>query len=230
MKHTHLLHTQMIEAIEAQDLPKVRDLIANGVKVNYINNSCASSAIEAAANVGNVEIVKFLIESKADPNKWYMRSPLVIAIDKEFVDIANLLIHAGADVNTDPEFDLTPLMRAASLNDFQLVKKLIDAGADVNAWGKESNPPLSIAACRAYNEIYEYILPLVDPSYLDRFLDEGLLIAIIEDSIVGIEFLASVNVNLNCRDFNGETALIYAIKNGHFSSAKRLIELGADIL
>lgn len=229
MAHTHLLHTEMIEAIKAQDLVKVQDFIAKGIKVNYINNSFYSSAIEAATNIGNKEIVKLLLKAKADPNNWYSRSPLVIAIDREFVDIANLLIDAGADVNIDPEIDLTPLNLAVHINSLQLTIKLINAGADVNAQGRESNSAIAIAGSYAYKEIYKYLLPLVDPSRVDEFLEDGLVCAVLDDSLVGIEFLVSRNVDVNYRDYRGQTALIYSITNGHPSSAKKLIELGADI-
>jgi hypothetical protein len=39
MKNTHLLHTEMIESIEKQDLQKIQKLIAEGAKINYVNNS-----------------------------------------------------------------------------------------------------------------------------------------------------------------------------------------------
>jgi uncharacterized protein len=228
MMHTHLLHTQLIEAIKNQELIKVQELIAEGVKINYVNNSCSSTAMEAATDIGNIGIVNFLIRSKADPNKWYQRSPLVIATDKGFIDIANLLIDIGANVNTDPELDLTPLLCAVHLNCIQLVKKLIDAGADASAWGRESNPPLSIAGCYEYKEIYEYLSPLIDPNYYTQFTEEGLFLAVMEQSLVGIEFLVSMNVNINCKDDVGETPLISATKYRHTSSAKKLLELGAD--
>jgi uncharacterized protein len=229
MKHNHLLHTQLIEAIKNQDFIKVQELIAEGVKINYVNNSCSSTAIEAATDVGNIEIVDFLIRSKADPDKWYQRSPLVIATEKGFIDIANLLIDVCANVNTDPELDLTPLLCVVHLDSIQLVKKLIDAGADVSAWGRESNPPLSMAGCYGYKEIYEYLLPLIEPNYYTQFNEEGLFLAVMEQSLVGIEFLVSMNVNINCKDDIGETPLISATKYGHTSSAKKLMELDADI-
>lgn len=208
MPHTHLLHTQMIEAIEAQNISKVKELMAQGVQVNYINNSCASSAIEAATKLGDLEMVTLLLSvKKADPNRWYTSNPLTIAIDKGFLDIAHLLIERGADVNIDPEIDMTPLVVAVYANNFQLVKKLVERGADVKAVGSQSSIALSVAASNGYKEIYDYLLPLVNPNSLDEFLDEAVWFAIEENSLVGIEFLASVNANLNCGYFNGDTPL-----------------------
>ncbi|WP_218959063.1 ankyrin repeat domain-containing protein [Baaleninema simplex] len=220
----------MIEAIKAENISKIEELIAQGVQVNYINNSCASSAIEAATKLNNIEIVTLLLSVKnADPNQWYMRSPLAIAIDNEFLDIADLLIEHGADVNINPDMDMTPLMCAVSINNLQLVKRLIDAGADVNAAGKESNPPLSIAASSGYKEIYEYLLPLINKNYLQEFIEEAIWCAIIDNSLAGIIFLSSIDANMNCRNFNGNTPLIEAIECGNFSMAETLIEIGVNV-
>ncbi|MBE9041657.1 ankyrin repeat domain-containing protein [Oscillatoriales cyanobacterium LEGE 11467] len=146
------------------------------------------------------------------------------------MNIAHLLIDYGADVNIDPDLDMTPLMLAVHLNNLQLVKKLIDRGADVNAAGKESNSPLSIAASEGYKKIYDYLLPLVNPNYINEFLEEGVWCAITgNQSLIGIEFLASVNANLNCGYFNGDTPLIKTIIGKRFSLAKKLIEVGADV-
>jgi uncharacterized protein len=178
--------------------------------------------------VGDIDIVKLLIRSKADPNKWCDRSPLVIAADKGLVDIAILLIESGSDINTDPDIDYTPLMCAVELNSIQLVKKLIDSGADVNAWGNESNPPLSLAGCNACKEIYQYLLPLIDPNYHDDFIEEGIFISVSSESLAGLEFFVSMNANVNCNNELGETPLIFAAKYGYISSSEKLIQLGAD--
>ncbi len=73
MPHTHLLHTQLIETIKAKDIEKVHDCISQGVNVNYVNNTCTSSAIEEATRVGSIEIVDLLINYKADPNTAVLR-------------------------------------------------------------------------------------------------------------------------------------------------------------
>jgi ankyrin repeat protein len=227
MTHTHSLHTQLIEAIECQDLQMVKSLISEGVKINYVNNSSSSTAIEAAARAGDIEIVKFLIEFKADPNKWYSCPPLVVSVDKGFIDIANLLIDSGANVNVDPEFYLTPLSCATYLNSIDLVKKLINVGADVNIWGRESNPPLSLAISYGYKEIYEYMFPLVNLENRNIFIEEGVFLAI-DGTLDEIDFLDSLDFDINCRNVYGATPLICAAQYGNESSVRKIIELGAE--
>jgi ankyrin repeat protein len=233
-KHTHLLHTQLIQAIENGDLDEVKHLISEGVKVNYANDTYSRTAIEKASEIGKLEIVRFLIESRANVNNYYERHPLVVATSKNFVDISNLLIEAGADVNTNPNEDLTPLSNAVSSNSIGLVRKLVEAGADVNAWGDESNPALSLAGCDGYREIYEYLFPLVDPELREEFILEGFCMAGTSfaggtsSSLNGIEFLVEMGGNINGKDSQGITPLMFLTKNNHIEPIKKMIELGAD--
>jgi uncharacterized protein len=233
-KHTHSLHTQLIQAIGARDLEEVKHLIAEGVKVNYVNNTCSRTAIEKASEVGELEIVRFLIESRANVNNYYERHPLVIATDKNFIDISNLLIEAGAEVNLDPNEDLTPLSNAVYFNSIELVKKLVEAGADVNAAGDESRPALSVAGSYGHRETYEYLFPLVDPELREEFILEGFCMAGMgfaggtSSSLDGIEFLVAMGGNINGKDSQGITPLMFLTKNNHIEPIKKMIELGAN--
>jgi uncharacterized protein len=227
MGHNHLRHSDFIWAIKSRDLEKIRSLIDKGVNVNYINNTCSLSALEAAVNVGSLDIANILIESKANPNIFHERSPLVIAANKGFVDIAFLLIEHGADVNADPDVDMTPLSNAVSHNCISLVEKMIAMGADVNACGDESNSALSVAVCYGHKAIYEYLAPLTSPDLQDEFVCNGFHMAAASSSIIGLEFFVSIGGDIECKDFAGSTALMTTIRLGHIYATKKLLELGA---
>lgn len=84
------------DAIFDGDLEQLRSLIASGVNIN----SASSQALYSAAGRGHIEIVKELIEAGAflDLPNYFGTSPLIEAIDRRRVEIAEILINAGANV------------------------------------------------------------------------------------------------------------------------------------
>jgi ankyrin repeat protein len=66
-------------------------------------------------------------------------TPLIVAAGKEHVEIVEILIGSGADVNATGEFDITALSETAIKGNNEIVTMLLEAGAEidaVNKWGK----------------------------------------------------------------------------------------------
>lgn len=96
--------------------------------------------------------VRQRLEAGANPNHFsigYSNTPLIAAAENGNVEVIELLIQKGANVNKprDPENDgLTPLMAAAAGDHSEVVKVLIEAGANVNAADVEGMTALMMAA------------------------------------------------------------------------------------
>jgi ankyrin repeat protein len=91
--------------------------------------------IEAVDN-GDIALVKLLLEGGADVNfedhnHW---TALFYAINIDRMDICNLLIDRGANVNKSDKtaWRWTPLMYAVDQSNIDIIKLLIISGADVN--------------------------------------------------------------------------------------------------
>jgi len=111
------------------------------------------------------------------------------------------LITQGADVHTQNEWGLTPIMLAAQYNPAVVVTKaLLEAGADLQeAEPKYRSNALHLAANKSSN-------PKI------------------------IETLLSYGADLNARNYLGETALIMAVStNDETRIVTALIKAGADI-
>ncbi|KAI4934090.1 hypothetical protein J4E86_011472 [Alternaria arbusti] len=89
------------------------------------------SALFTAVSQGHMAVVELLINAKADVNLGH-ESVLNQAFEWADVEMVNVLIDAGADVNTLGD-DGYPIQIASWRNDEVLVKKLLDANADINA-------------------------------------------------------------------------------------------------
>ncbi|XP_074641360.1 uncharacterized protein LOC141899106 [Tubulanus polymorphus] len=95
------------------------------------------------------------IEAKVDVNApWQNPSnpsikdgstPLICAVSLNFVNVAKILLAAGAQVNLTDSFGNSPLYKAAFHGRPHLIQLLLDAGADVNLRNGLGQTPLSIA-------------------------------------------------------------------------------------
>ena len=94
-----------------------------------------------AADLGNVELVKVLLEAGANPNARDEYNGFTIlqgrriykwSADK-IVEIVKLLLEAGANPNDSNSGSQTPLHRAAYEGNVEVIKMLLEAGANPNA-------------------------------------------------------------------------------------------------
>ena len=104
---------------------------------------------------------RILIEKGADVNAvaFDNYTPLIIAVIKENIEIARLLIESGAniDTGTSKEYD-TPLIIAVKKENIEIARLLIEAGANVNLVNQNGNDPLSIAVTKENIEIARLLI------------------------------------------------------------------------
>ncbi|EJF64724.1 ankyrin, partial [Dichomitus squalens LYAD-421 SS1] len=181
----------------------VRSLVSQDpVLVNAIDDD-GRTPLHWAASSGSVDIVRFLIDQKADVNRgdsggW---TPLHIASSGGFDDVVRELLGAGAEVNRTNDKGITPLHYAASKSRIEIGKLLIARGADINARDKANQTPLHRAATTGSTG---FINLLLNPP-------EG-----------------SPKTRLNTADRVGNTPLHLAMESAHAEAACLLIEAGAD--
>ncbi|XP_068250123.1 putative ankyrin repeat protein RF_0381 [Palaemon carinicauda] len=114
---------------EKGNLEKVKDLVSRGADVNF----SGGNPLWNAARGGYIEIVKYLIESGANPDgdESFKGGIVAVAAEHNHLDILDILIASGASV-TPGEYGRNVLFRAAENGHLEAVRKLIQAGADVN--------------------------------------------------------------------------------------------------
>jgi ankyrin repeat protein len=72
----------------------------------------------------------------------YGWTSLLVALDRNFFEIANLLLNRGANIEVRGRAKLTPLMYACIWNNLPFLVRLINLGADVNALDKDEETAL----------------------------------------------------------------------------------------
>eukprot|EP00817_Percolomonadidae_sp_ATCC50343_P004227 CAMPEP_0117430770 /NCGR_PEP_ID=MMETSP0758-20121206/10321_1 /TAXON_ID=63605 /ORGANISM="Percolomonas cosmopolitus, Strain AE-1 (ATCC 50343)" /LENGTH=210 /DNA_ID=CAMNT_0005219145 /DNA_START=308 /DNA_END=940 /DNA_ORIENTATION=+ len=115
-----------------------------------------------AANKGNQDMVKYLLELKVDVNAFGTRqgSALLAAVDNGNVNIADLLIKAGANVNMVTEYiNYTPLVIACHQKNLEMVKLLVQAKAITRKFSDNLRYfPLYIAINTKNLELVTYLM------------------------------------------------------------------------
>ena len=151
----HTIHTDLMDAIWAKNIQKVKELISRGANVNTDMNVASASGITplmatAATPDGPIEIARLLLESGAKVNvaDWFGWTPLMYASYNGRTHLAKLLISKGADVNAKSNVGWTPLMYAAYKGRADIGKLLIEKGADVTAKTRGGETALAIAESR----------------------------------------------------------------------------------
>ncbi|MBV9272947.1 MAG: ankyrin repeat domain-containing protein [Verrucomicrobia bacterium] len=161
-------------------------------------NSANNTALMAAAERGRADIVKFLLDNKANPNVAGRdgATPLMVAAQNNQPEIVKLLLSRGADPNHQDNSGWTAVLKAAyqghakciallaAQSKLELdrallvatlmerkdaVKTLLDNGAEVDTRASDGRTPLILASGKGNKELVQALLAAgADPSLTDR--------------------------------------------------------------
>ncbi|KAJ3032267.1 hypothetical protein HDV00_007724 [Rhizophlyctis rosea] len=222
----------------------VQALLKAGAKQHMINladhqlKHYERGPLYIAAGADHPDIVKVLLEAGAHE---HLRdgATLVEASFWGFLDIIELLLAAGADVNAeeldeDEDEPSLPICEAAGEGHLEAVKLLLSAGASIDSPDPSRYPGLLIRAAEmGHLEVVNHLLELGADVHARG--NEALLNATTEGYVEVVRALVAAGVDVNAQDTddnghpNGRTALIEAVEAGHIAVIEALLELGADV-
>ena len=175
----------------------------------------------------DISAVKELIASGADINhqqERYGHTPLIIACNYNYKELAKFLISKGADINIRGKDGSSALIAAGS-NSQELVELLLSKGADVNAkmldgTGVFTQCIIGILGKRVSIELAEILLSKganIDeaPTSGDAEGYTNLIMAARNNNEKLVRFLIKNGANVNAKTKNGATALSLAVKERH---------------
>ncbi|XP_052767208.1 poly [ADP-ribose] polymerase tankyrase-like isoform X2 [Mya arenaria] len=248
--------TPIIDAVEDKNVKAVHLLIKAGANVNVtFGNEIHGhiTPLHKAADIGDVSLVRALIKSGANVNAVNTKSgetPLHMAVhnrvnDSFVIEIAQLLLEAGADINMGK---FTALHAAVLANtgkanaSTELEEFLLARGANVLARDEKNRLPLHYAfisqsdpESRSRVDPIELVSVLVD-AMGGRDLDSrdtdgrtSLHLAATRGATISCVHLLQRKVPLLAADNKGHTALSLAVKHKHDSCAIVLLQKGAKV-
>jgi ankyrin repeat protein len=140
-----------------------RLLVRHGAALDALDHAGLSPLYR---HLKNAELVNFLIQAGArlDLRDRVGRSPVHYAAELGAVEVLDLLLEGGLDVNEqDPISGWTPLHEAAQHDQVQVVRWLLEHGADPRQRSLGGETPLDIARARGRHvvcQLLETSLPL----------------------------------------------------------------------
>ena len=121
-----------------QEFDKAKELVKNGVDVNYQDESSGSTALILSCQYNFIDLVTFLIDNKADINLQEKNGKTALMVSAGVSEeLFNLLLSKGADPKIKASDGTTALTEACMgiLREnvsLVVVQTLIDKGADVD--------------------------------------------------------------------------------------------------
>jgi ankyrin repeat protein len=119
-----------------------------------------ATPLYVACKVGNLGIVKHLLERGADVNAVNLKgwTPLNIASCKGHYDIVELLIRYGAKLDSSNVYGETPLLNATKMSNFDVIRLLVEAGANMLISDNNGRLPLYIAKMNEDDKIIKFLI------------------------------------------------------------------------
>lgn len=196
------LRKSLSRAIITRNSDQLRNLIDFGVDVNG-KYYWSWTPLMIAVETGDMENVKLLLEAGAYVNarRTAIRDTVLhIAVFYGRIDIVQVLLDYGIDVTAKDKHGMEAIFLASDNSDsLELVDLLLDRGADINTIGIY-HETLLIRSAKYTQTSGEYIQGLIDRG-----------------------------AEVNYRDPNGKTPLIWSILSRNPEAVRVLLDNGADI-
>ncbi|GKS78983.1 hypothetical protein wHma_09900 [Wolbachia pipientis] len=172
---------------------------------------------------------------------------------KNSVNVAQLLLSIGADIDIRCDQNWTPLHYAVSAGQYDMVRFLVNQGASILAKDNNVKTPLRIVNELGNTEVANFLRAKLDKylfSAIERkdirkvsdFLDGGanieakginnqtpLCVASCKGNLYVLKLLLSRNTKVNVQDDSRKTPLHYAAREGHSDVAELLLGRGTMI-
>ena len=207
-----------------------------------------------AARSSDTAAVRALLQKKADVNaaEGDGATALLWASYKDDVEIADLLIRAGANVNAANDLGATPLWAASQNGSAAMVGRLLQAGANPNAALLSGEPPLMIASRSGNPAVVEQLLAKgANANARAARGQTALMWAVAQKHPTVVKALLAHGADVTARsdvwsqvmavpphglpEYNreiphgGDTAFMFAAREGDLSSARLLLAAGANV-
>ncbi len=217
----------------------VKLLVRKGKADPDIKDSNGFTATFGAAQLGHLELLKFLVEEAnseiSQGNGGDHTTPIFSAVINNRTDIVSYLADKVENVDRMNSYKCTPLFGATWMGNIKMVEDLVLIGnADVNLKNTFSGWTAAMLAAKNGSLDILYFLTSVGEAEIkvksDSEGSSALSMASIEGHTEVVEYLLSQDqFDIDSKDNAGCTPLFHAAKNGHFGVVKLLLEQGADV-
>lgn len=221
----------LMVAMEQGDLAAVKWLLEQGADLHASDALGLPTLFYA---LDNLELMQFLLPyganlSQSDPDGMTL---IHYAVKRGNMEMIQLLVEFGADVNARNNQYQTPLMMAVGApKPEECIRLLVTFGADVNLFDRRGDTALHKAAFYGRNEEVRLLLEFgADPAILNLQEMSALHVAV-ENGFVEVVtlFLEHEPTAVNDASIEGYAPIYYACMNGDEEMIDLLLDRGANI-
>ena len=200
---------------------------------------CAGSVLAAsgpplvdAARDGNLDSVRTLLRSGADPNATAPDGSTAVhwAVHRDNLEMLDALLKAGAKPDVVTRYKVAPLTLAAQNGSAPLIERLLAAGASPDTVSEEGQTALMTAARNGRTDAMLALLRRGAKADLaESFRGQtALMFAAGEGNTDAARLLIEAGAGLNAKSKGGYTPLLFAVRNGRFETVQFLLKQGAN--
>ncbi|KAI6218015.1 hypothetical protein M3Y99_01735400 [Aphelenchoides fujianensis] len=199
------MSTPLLEALEVEDYAQAIALVAEDPALIVGRDASGRIALHYAAETANAKVFGSLLE--ADPSLIDAQdsngfTPLFVAVTANNVEVVRLLIERGTQLD-QVDFDKHTVVHwAVVCGQLESLEELLKASAPITTPDIHGAHPLH----------YAVTLDDMSPERVEAILSA----------------LLKVTKNVNCRDGDDRTPLLWAASCGNTSAVQRLMEAGAN--
>lgn len=197
----------------------------------------------AASARGNEEKVRSVLKEgspwSSSKDQTALRKALQKASARDNLNIIDLLLRKGAEVDAQTEDEFPAVFRAAQTGQTAVLVELLSQRPDLEARDRSGQTPLFVASVRGYADIVELLIARGAAVDAQDKEERTPLLALAADKSSAaawnngasevVRLLVNHGSNVNFKDKIGRTPLLWAATNGHYDLVKTLLETGADV-
>uniref|UniRef100_A0A8K9X910 Ankyrin repeat domain 52a n=1 Tax=Oncorhynchus mykiss TaxID=8022 RepID=A0A8K9X910_ONCMY len=222
----------LVQAVFNRNADEIQQLLHNKKEdVNALDQE-RRTPLHAAACLGDVHIMDFLINAGANVNAkdhvWL--TPLHRAAASRNERAVGLLLRQGAEANARDKFWQTPLHVAAANRATRCAEALLPQLSNLNMADRTGRTALHHAAQSGYMEMVKLLLNKgANLSANDKRERQPIHWAAYLGHLEVVKLLVSRSADKGCQDKQGYTPLHAAAASGHIDIVKYLLRLGAEL-
>jgi ankyrin repeat protein len=153
------------------------------------------------------------------------------AAQRDNLEIASLLLAAGANANAANRYNVTPLFLAATNGNAAIIERLLKAGADAKSPSQDGETALMTASLTGKTDAIRALVTAgADVNVAEPVKGQtALMWAASEGNSSAVDLLIELGADLKAKSQAGFTPLLFAVRNGHVDTVKALLARGANV-
>jgi ankyrin repeat protein len=214
------------------DLETVKKMIKENPDLVNSRNSTGRFPLEMAAQTGQTDIVKFLLENGADVNlnRGGATALHMAAIYGGKTEVITLLLENGADINARTGNGYTPLNLAVIGKQKEIAELLIEKGGEINLENQNFTQLLFISSSGGIKKIADIALKKEVDFFFRTENGDTLLHSASEGGLIELaELLLSKGLTPEAANIYGQTPLHIAARGGYKDIVELFLRKDTDI-